>query len=89
MGADANVNAAFGIATMLIAVPTGVKLFDWLLTMYRGRVRFATPMLWTLGFIPSFALGGVAGVVLAVPPESTSCVMLHNTANSLVAHFLA
>jgi len=83
MGAGANVNAAFGIATMLIAIPTGVKLFDWLLTMYRGRVRFNTPMLWTLGFIPSFAIGGAAGVVLAVPPVD---FMAHNS-EFLVAHF--
>jgi cytochrome o ubiquinol oxidase subunit 1 len=83
MGADANVNAAFGIATMLIAIPTGVKLVDWLLTMYRGRVRFTTPMLWTLGFIPSFAIGGAAGVMLAVPPVD---YMMHNS-EFLVAHF--
>jgi cytochrome o ubiquinol oxidase subunit 1 len=83
MGAGADVNAAFGIATMLIAIPTGVKLFDWLLTMYRGRVRFDTPMLWTLGFIPSFAIGGAAGVLLAVPPVD---FMVHNS-EFLVAHF--
>ena len=83
MGAGANVNAAFGIATMLIAIPTGVKLFDWLLTMYRGRVRFNTPMLWTLGFIPSFAIGGATGVLLAVPPVD---FVAHNS-EFLVAHF--
>lgn len=83
MGAGANVNAAFGIATMLIAIPTGVKLFDWLLTMYRGRIRFETPMLWTLGFIPSFAIGGATGVMLAVPPVD---FMMHNS-EFLVAHF--
>lgn len=83
MGAGANVNAAFGIATMLIAIPTGVKLFDWLLTMYRGSIRFATPMLWSLGFIPSFAIGGAAGVMLAVPPVD---FMMHNS-EFLVAHF--
>ncbi|MEJ2393431.1 MAG: cytochrome o ubiquinol oxidase subunit I, partial [Candidatus Thiodiazotropha sp.] len=83
MGASANVNAAFGIATMLIAIPTGVKLFDWLMTLYRGRVRFTTPMLWTLGFIPSFAIGGATGVMLAVPPVD---FMVHNS-EFLVAHF--
>ncbi len=83
MGAGANVNAAFGIATMLIAIPTGVKLFNWLMTMYRGRIRFTAPMLWTLGFIPSFAVGGVTGVMLAVPPVD---FMMHNS-GFLVAHF--
>ncbi len=83
MGAGANVNAAFGIATMVIAVPTGVKIFDWLLTLYRGRVRFTTPMLWTLGFIPSFVIGGATGVMLAVPPVD---FMMHNS-EFLVAHF--
>ncbi len=83
MGADANVNAAFGIATMIIAVPTGVKIFDWLLTMYRGRIRFATPMLWSLAFFPTFAIGGVTGVMMAVPPVD---FMMHNS-EFLVAHF--
>lgn len=83
MGAGANVNAAFGIATMVIAVPTGVKIFDWLFTMYRGRVRFSTPMLWTLGFIPSFAIGGATGVMLSVAPVD---YMVHNS-EFLVAHF--
>ena len=83
MGAGANVNAAFGIATMVIAVPTGVKIFDWLLTLYRGRIRFTSPMLWTLGFIPSFAIGGVTGVMLAVPPVD---FQVHNS-EFLVAHF--
>ncbi|MGR9114280.1 MAG: cbb3-type cytochrome c oxidase subunit I, partial [Gammaproteobacteria bacterium] len=83
MGASADVNAAFGIATMIIAVPTGVKIFDWLLTMYRGRIRFATPMLWALAFLPTFAIGGSAGVLLAVPPVD---FMMHNS-EFLVAHF--
>jgi cytochrome o ubiquinol oxidase subunit 1 len=83
MGAGANVNAAFGIATMVIAVPTGVKIFDWLLTLYQGRIRFTTPMLWTLGFIPSFAIGGATGVMLAVPPVD---FQVHNS-EFLVAHF--
>jgi len=83
MGASANVNAVFGIATMVIAVPTGVKIFDWLLTMYRGRIRFTVPMLWALAFLPSFAIGGAAGVLLSVPPID---FMVHNS-EFLVAHF--
>jgi len=83
MGAGADVNAFFGIMTMLIAVPTGVKVFNWLFTMYRGRIRFTTPMLWFLGFIGLFTLGGVAGVVLAIPPAD---FQLHNSL-FLVAHF--
>ena len=68
MGAGPNVNIFFGITTMMIAVPTGVKIFNWLFTMYRGRIRFTTPMYWTLGFISTFAIGGMAGVLLSVPP---------------------
>ena len=83
MGSSANVNAVFGIATMIIAVPTGVKIFDWLLTMYRGRVRFTVPMLWSLAFLPTFAIGGATGVLLAVPPID---FMMHNS-EFLVAHF--
>ena len=83
MGASAGVNAAFGISTMVIAVPTGVKIFDWLLTMYRGRIRFNVPMLWALAFLPSFAIGGATGVLLAVPPVD---FMMHNS-EFLVAHF--
>jgi cytochrome o ubiquinol oxidase subunit 1 len=83
MGAGANVNAFFGIMTMLIAVPTGVKIFNWLFTMYRGRIHFASPMYWFLGFILLFTIGGVAGVVMAVPPAD---FQLHNSL-FLVAHF--
>ena len=83
MGAGADVNGFFGIMTMVIAVPTGVKVFNWLFTMYRGRIRFATPMLWFLGFIVLFTIGGVAGVVMAVPPAD---FQLHNSL-FLVAHF--
>ncbi len=83
MGSSADVNAFFGIATMAIAVPTGVKIFDWLLTMCRGRVRMTLPMYWTLGFIVTFVIGGMAGVLLAVPPVD---YLLHNT-TFLVAHF--
>jgi cytochrome o ubiquinol oxidase subunit 1 len=83
MGAGANVNAFFGIMTMAIAVPTGVKIFNWLFTMYRGRIRFTTPMLWFMGFVATFTLGGVAGVVMAIPPAD---FQLHNSL-FLVAHF--
>ncbi|MEQ9451602.1 MAG: cytochrome o ubiquinol oxidase subunit I [Pseudomonadales bacterium] len=83
MGSSANVNAFFGIATMVIAVPTGVKIFNWLLTMYKGRVRFTTPMLWTLGFMVTFVIGGMTGVLLAIPPID---FVMHNSA-FLVAHF--
>ena len=83
MGASANVNAVFGIATMVIAVPTGVKVFDWLFTMYRGRIRFHPSMLWTIGFIVTFVIGGMTGVLLAIPPVD---YMMHNT-TFLIAHF--
>ena len=84
MGSSANVNAVFGVATMIIAVPTGVKVFDWLLTMYRGRILFHPSMLWTLGFIVTFVIGGMTGVLLAMPPAD---YLMHNT-TFLVAHFL-
>jgi cytochrome o ubiquinol oxidase subunit 1 len=83
MGAGADVNAVFGIATMIIAVPTGVKVFNWLFTMYGGEVVFATPMLWAIGFIVTFVIGGMTGVLLAVPPAD---FVLHNSL-FLVAHF--
>lgn len=83
MGAGANVNAFFGIMTMIIAVPTGVKIFNWLFTMYRGRVRFTTPMLWFLGFVVTFTVGGAAGVILSVPAID---FQVHNSL-FLVAHF--
>jgi cytochrome o ubiquinol oxidase subunit 1 len=83
MGAGANVNAFFGITTMIIAVPTGVKMFNWLFTMYRGRIRFATPMMWALAFMVTFTIGGMTGVMLAVPPAD---FMVHNSL-FLVAHF--
>ena len=70
MGATPNVNIFFGITTMIIAVPTGVKIFNWLFTIYRGRIRFTTPMFWTLGFNTTFAIGGMAGVLLAAPPAT-------------------
>jgi cytochrome o ubiquinol oxidase subunit I len=83
MGAGPNVNIFFGITTMIIAVPTGVKIFNWLFTLYRGRIRFTTPLLWTLGFIATFTIGGMAGVLLASPPAD---YVLHNSL-FLVAHF--
>ncbi len=83
MGSSANVNGFFGIATMIIAVPTGVKVFDWLLTMYRGRIQFHPSMMWTIGFIVTFVIGGVSGVLLALPPAD---YLMHNT-TFLVAHF--
>jgi cytochrome o ubiquinol oxidase subunit I len=83
MGAGPGVNTFFGITTMIIAVPTGVKVFNWLFTLYRGRVRFTTPMYWTLGFITTFAVGGMAGVLLASPAAD---YVLHNSL-FLIAHF--
>ena len=83
MGAGANVNAFFGITTMIIAIPTGVKVFNWLFTMYRGRVVYATPMLWTVGFMVTFTIGGMTGVMLAVPGAD---YVLHNSL-FLIAHF--
>ena len=83
MGAGADVNAIFGIASMIIAVPTGVKIFNWLFTMYGGRIVFTTPMLWSLGFMVTFVIGGMTGVLLAVPPAD---FVLHNSL-FLVAHF--
>jgi cytochrome o ubiquinol oxidase subunit 1 len=83
MGAGANVNAFFGIATTIIAVPTGVKVFNWLFTMYGGELTFPAPMLWAMGFITTFVVGGMTGVLLAVPPAD---FLLHNSL-FLVAHF--
>lgn len=83
MGAGADVNAFFGIMTMLIGVPTGVKIFNWLFTMYQGRIKFASPMVWFLGFVFLFTMGGVAGVMMAVPPID---FQVHNSL-FLVAHF--
>jgi cytochrome o ubiquinol oxidase subunit 1 len=83
MGASANVNAFFGIASMIIAVPTGVKIFNWLFTMYGGRIRFTVPVLWTIGFMVAFIFGGLTGVLLALPPVDWQ---VHNSL-FLVAHF--
>jgi len=83
MGAGADVNAFFGIMTMIIGVPTGVKMFNWIFTMYKGRVHFDSPMLWFMGFVVLFTIGGVAGVILSMPPAD---FQLHNSL-FLVAHF--
>jgi len=83
MGSGANVNAFFGIATMIISIPTGVKIFNWLFTMYRGRVRFEPPILWAVGFLITFTVGGMTGVLTAVPAAD---FVLHNSL-FLVAHF--
>ncbi|MFT4191792.1 MAG: cytochrome o ubiquinol oxidase subunit I [Comamonas sp.] len=83
MGAGANVNAFFGIMTMVIAIPTGAKVFNWLFTIYKGQVRLEVPMLWTLGFMATFVIGGMTGVMLAIPAAD---FILHNSL-FLVAHF--
>jgi cytochrome o ubiquinol oxidase subunit 1 len=83
MGAGADVNAFFGIMSSIIAVPTGVKIFNWLFTMFRGKIEFKTPMVWLVAFMITFVLGGLTGVLLAVPPVD---FVLHNSA-FLVAHF--
>jgi Heme/copper-type cytochrome/quinol oxidases, subunit 1 len=83
MGAGADVNTFFGIMTMIIAIPTGVKVFNWIFTMYRGRVRFTTPMLWFMGFIVTFTIGGLTGVMMSVPAAD---FQFHNSL-FLVAHF--
>ncbi|MDB5448431.1 MAG: cytochrome o ubiquinol oxidase, subunit [Phenylobacterium sp.] len=83
MGAGGDVNATFGIATTIIAVGTGVKVYNWIFTMYGGRIRFETPMLWALAFIFTFVIGGMTGVLLSVPPSD---FLLHNSM-FLVAHF--
>lgn len=83
MGSGANVNAFFGIMTMVIAVPTGVKVFNWLFTIYRGRLQYTVPVLWTIGFMVTFTIGGMTGVLLAVPGAD---FVLHNSL-FLIAHF--
>jgi cytochrome o ubiquinol oxidase subunit I len=83
MGAGADVNAFFGIMTMIIAVPTGVKIFNWLFTLYGGRIRFTVPVYWTIGFMVTFVIGGMTGVLMAIPPAD---FVLHNSL-FLIAHF--
>ncbi|MEQ3725093.1 cytochrome o ubiquinol oxidase subunit I [Alcanivorax sp.] len=83
MGSGASVNSFFGITTMIISIPTGAKIFNWLFTMFRGRIKFDVPMLWTMGFMVTFVIGGMTGVLLAVPPVD---FVLHNSL-FLIAHF--
>lgn len=83
MGSGASVNAFFGITTMIISIPTGAKIFNWLFTMYKGRITYDVPMLWTVGFMVTFVIGGMTGVLLAVPPAD---FVLHNSL-FLIAHF--
>ncbi|MBB4098769.1 cytochrome o ubiquinol oxidase subunit I [Sphingomonas kyeonggiensis] len=83
MGSGASVNSFFGITTMVISIPTGAKIFNWLFTMYRGRIRFELPMMWTVAFMLTFAIGGMTGVMLAIPPAD---FVLHNSL-FLIAHF--
>ncbi len=83
MGASADVNGFFGVMTMIIAVPTGVKVFNWLFTLYGGSIRFTVPIYWALGFMVTFVLGGMTGVLLAIPPAD---FVLHNSL-FLIAHF--
>ena len=83
MGSGASVNSFFGITTMIISIPTGAKIFNWLFTMYRGRIRFELPMMWAVAFMLTFVVGGMTGVLLAVPPAD---FQLHNSL-FLVAHF--
>ena len=83
MGSGASVNSFFGITTMIISIPTGAKIFNWLFTMYKGRIRFELPMMWTIAFMLTFVIGGMTGVLLAVPPAD---FVLHNSL-FLVAHF--
>jgi cytochrome o ubiquinol oxidase subunit I len=83
MGGGPNVNSFFGMASMIIAIPTGAKVFNWLFTMYRGKIRFEGPFIWVMGFIPTFVIGGLTGVLLAVPPAD---FVVHNSL-FLVAHF--
>ena len=83
MGSGASVNSFFGITTMIISIPTGAKIFNWLFTMYRGRIRFELPMMWTIAFMITFVIGGMTGVLLAVPPADFA---VHNSL-FLIAHF--
>ncbi|MCA9347828.1 cytochrome o ubiquinol oxidase subunit I [Candidatus Saccharibacteria bacterium] len=83
MGGGAKVNAFFGIMTMVISIPTGVKVFNWLFTMFRGKITYSSPMIWFLGFIATFTIGGMTGVLMAVPAID---FQVHNSL-FLVAHF--
>ena len=83
MGAGPNVNSFFGIVTLLIAIPAGVQVFNWILTMYKGKINLASPMYWFIGFLIIFMIGGMAGIFMASPPAD---FQVHNSL-FLVAHF--
>jgi len=83
MGAGADVNAFFGIMTGIIAIPTAALILDWIATMHRGKINFASPMFWFIGFVITFTIGGMAGVLLGIPGVDFE---LHNSL-FLVAHF--
>lgn len=83
MGAGADVNSFFGLMSIIIAVPTTVLVFTWIATMYKGRIRFTVPMLWFMGFMGVFAVGGITGVMVGIPPLD---FQVHNSL-FLVAHF--
>ncbi|MDE2452810.1 MAG: cbb3-type cytochrome c oxidase subunit I, partial [Burkholderiales bacterium] len=83
MGSGASVNSFFGITTMIISIPTGAKIFNWLFTMYRGRIRYEVPMMWSVAFMVTFVIGGMTGVLMAVPGAD---FVLHNSL-FLIAHF--
>lgn len=83
MGAGADVDAFFGIMTGIIAIPTAVQIFNWIATMYHGRIRFTTPMMYFMGFVSLFTFGGMAGILLSIPGADFE---LHNSL-FLVAHF--
>lgn len=83
MGASPKINAFFGVMTMLVAIPTGVKIFNWLFTKFRGRVHFTSPMLWFFAFVLNFSVAGMTGVLLSAPPVD---FQVHNSL-FLIAHF--
>ena len=83
MGAGPDVNSFFGIVTMLIAIPAGVQVFNWIFTMYKGKINLASPMYWFIGFLIIFMIGGMAGIFMASPPAD---FQVHNSL-FLVAHF--
>jgi len=83
MGASPYVNAIFGILTMIVAIPTGVKIFNWLFTKFRGKVHFTSPMLWFFAFLVNFTVAGMTGILLSAPPVD---FQVHNSL-FLIAHF--
>ncbi len=83
MGASPEVNAFFSIMTMLVAIPTGVKIFNWLFTKFRGKIHFTSPMLWFFAFVLNFSIGGMTGILLSAPPVN---YQVHNSL-FLIAHF--